>query len=77
MNTKKAQTFAIRFTVHHKPSSNMGKLRPCLGTVPILMIARCFGGDCEAIEQVCLVSPKKHYANVRFLFQCTINNAKF
>ena len=26
--TKKVQTFAIRFTVHHKPSSNMGCLRP-------------------------------------------------
>lgn len=25
---KKAQTIAIRFTVHHKPSSNMGCLRP-------------------------------------------------
>lgn len=25
---KKAQTYAIRFTVHHKPSSNMGCLRP-------------------------------------------------
>ena len=26
--TQKAQTFAIRHTVHHKPPSNMGNLRP-------------------------------------------------
>ena len=25
---QKAQTFAIRLTVHHKPLLNMGKLRP-------------------------------------------------
>ena len=64
---KKAQAFAIRLTVHHKPSSNMGKLRPCSGTVPILMIALCFSGDSEAIEQKCLVSPKKHDAKIVFL----------
>ena len=29
---KEAQTFAIRFTVHHKPPSNMGSLRPLWGS---------------------------------------------
>jgi len=28
---QKAQTFAICFTVHHKPPSNMGSLRPLWG----------------------------------------------
>ena len=32
ISTKEAQTFAIRFTVHHKPPSNMGSLRPCWGS---------------------------------------------
>ncbi len=29
---QKAQTFAIRFTVHHKPPSNMGSLHPLWGS---------------------------------------------
>ena len=29
---KKAQTFAIRCTVHHKPHRNMGNLRPIRGS---------------------------------------------
>ena len=32
ISTKEAQTFAIRFTVHHKPPSNMGSLRPFWGS---------------------------------------------
>jgi hypothetical protein len=35
---QKAQTFAIHLTAHHKPLSNMGMLRPLMGTAPILKV---------------------------------------
>ena len=36
INKEKAQTFAIRRTVHHKPHRNMGNLRPKRGSSNIL-----------------------------------------
>lgn len=52
--TEKAQTFAIRFTVHHKPSSNMGCLRPYGCSPNIDDCSFTCGGDCEAIEHYVL-----------------------
>ncbi|MCE9167434.1 MULTISPECIES: hypothetical protein [Bacteroidaceae] len=52
--TKKAQTIAIRFTVHHKPQLNMGCLRPYGCSPNISCCSFTCGGDCEAIEQYVL-----------------------
>ncbi|WP_315342982.1 hypothetical protein [Hoylesella oralis] len=45
----------FRHTPHSSPQTiiKYGKAAPVFGAVPILMIALCFGGDCEAIEQIC------------------------
>ncbi len=49
-----AQTFAIRHTVHHKPQMYTGNLRP-IGAAPITFVLLVsYGGDCVAIEQICL-----------------------
>ena len=48
---EKAQTIAIRFTVHHKPQLNMGCLRPYGYSPNISCCSFTCGGDCEAIEQ--------------------------
>ena len=48
---EKAQTFAIRRTVHHKPHRNMGNLRPKRAQLLYPMFARSkYGGDCAATE---------------------------
>lgn len=49
--TKKAQTLAIRFTVHHKPQLYTGILRPYRGSSYNSYCSFVRGGDCEAIEQ--------------------------
>jgi hypothetical protein len=49
--TKMAQTFAIRFTVHHKPQLYTGILRPYRGSSYNSCCSFVRGGDCEAIEQ--------------------------
>ena len=51
-----AQTVAIRHTVHHKPPSNMGSLRPFRGGSIILVCSYSYGGDCVTIEQYVLHS---------------------
>ena len=57
INKEKAQTFAIRRTVHHKPHRNMGNLRPLRGSSYILcQLVAMYGGDYAAIEQICLHS---------------------
>ena len=47
---QKAQTIAIRHTVHHKPQMYMGNLRP-FGCSSITFVRSYpYGGDCVAIE---------------------------
>jgi hypothetical protein len=48
---QEAQTFAIRFTVHHKPQLYTGILRPNRGSSYNSCCSFVRGGDCEAIEQ--------------------------
>ena len=51
---RKAQTFAIRLTVHHKPHIYTGNLRLVRADPIICVLLFSRGGDCETIELLCL-----------------------
>ena len=60
---EKAQTFAIRRTVHHKPHRNMGNLRPKRGSSYILCLLVASTVVIVRLPSLCLAKIAcRHYA---------------
>lgn len=78
MDIKKAQTFAIRSQVHHKPNILWGEVRANKARPNVYSFARFLfrGGDSRAVEPICLAIIAECVCKYTAIFQILQNFSK-